>query len=273
MNSYSHTGRSGLIRDLVAKGYSFRQATKLVNAFFDIMTRALERGEQVEIPGGSIQVEELEGEPRIEPNHMFQDLETHKPVTRPVRYKGARKIVKFVSDESLDLSPLPASARPAQRETPEFAACRELASELVAEPMDDAGMQLLQRVVYSQARSPVALLEALRERKAMGYSYATVGLLAADLGSVFTPGPGFSPPKDLDPQPPNLEQIEGLKLAEKILERSVSPVHIKTLQLAADFPVHKPGSLLRRLRMIRDKDWKCSSVGDLAHAIRGHWWL
>ena len=65
MNSYSHTGRSGLIRDLVAKGYSFRQATKLVNAFFDIMTRALERGEQVEIPGGSIQVEELEGEPRI----------------------------------------------------------------------------------------------------------------------------------------------------------------------------------------------------------------
>ena len=29
-------------------GYSFRQATKLVNALFDIMTRALERGEQVE---------------------------------------------------------------------------------------------------------------------------------------------------------------------------------------------------------------------------------
>ena len=257
----------------MAKGYSFRQATKLVNAFFDTMTRALQRGEQVEIPGGWIQVEELEGKARLELNHMFQDVQTGGLVTRPVRYKGARKIVKFVSDESLDLSPLPASPRPAQRETPEFAACRQLAAELVAEPMDDAGVQLLQQAVYSHARSPVALLEVLRERKAMGYSYETLGLLAADIGFLFTPGAGFSQPKDLDPQSPTPEQIEALNLAAEVLGKPVSPAHIKTLQQAADFPVHKPGSLLRRLRMIRDRGWKSYSVGELAHAIRDHYWL
>jgi nucleoid DNA-binding protein len=272
MDWYSNNGRSGLIRELVDKGYSLRKAAKLVNAVFDTMTDALKRGEQVEIPGGSIQVEDREGKARLELNHVFQDLETGEPVTRPVRYKGKRKIVKFVSDESLDLSPLPAAPRPARRETPEFAACRKLASELVEEPIDNIGMQLLQRVVYSHARSPTALLAALRERKARGYGYETLELLAADIGSAFRPGPGqgFSAPKDLEPQPPNPEQIESLKLAAELLGWPVSPVYINTLQQAADFPVHKAGSLLRRLRMIRDKGWKCSSLANLATAIRQH---
>jgi len=275
MNSYSDTGRSGLIRALLAKGYSFRRAAKLVNAVFDTMVQGLRRGERVEIPGGSIQVAERKAKPRLELHHKFEDLRTG-PAFRAVKYRGKRKIVKFRPDEALDLSPLPPSPRPAaKRETLEFRTCRKLVSEMVGEPIDDAGMQLLQGAVGSQARSPISLLEALRERKAKGYAYVTVGLLAADLAYLFTPGPGqgFSQPKDLGPQPPTPEQVEAIRIAAQILEEPVTLEMIKVLQSAADFPWHKAGSLLRRLRTVRDRGWECDSVDQLAVEIQFHYWL
>ena len=54
MDNHSTKGKSGLIRQLIAKGMSVRESTKAVNAVFDCMTRAVRRGEVVEIPGGTI---------------------------------------------------------------------------------------------------------------------------------------------------------------------------------------------------------------------------
>ena len=162
MNSYTDSGRTRLIHAVVAKGYSFRKATELVNAVFETMTRALNRGEQVEIPGGRIQVKQQNGKPRRE-LHKFQDPGSERVVVRSVKYSGARKIVKFIADEDLDLSPLPDAPPPAHRETQEMAACRKLAAELVGEPIDDACLQFLLRISYSPARSPISLLRTLRQ--------------------------------------------------------------------------------------------------------------
>jgi hypothetical protein len=54
MDNHSTKGKSGLIRELIAKGLSIHQPEKAVNAVFDCMTRAVRRGETVEIPGGTI---------------------------------------------------------------------------------------------------------------------------------------------------------------------------------------------------------------------------
>ena len=51
MDSYSNGGKTGLILDLKAKGFSVRRSTKAVNAFFECMRQALARGETVEVPG------------------------------------------------------------------------------------------------------------------------------------------------------------------------------------------------------------------------------
>jgi len=54
MNYKAKGGKSKLIRKLNSMGISIREAEKKVNAVFDCMTRALWRGEEVEIPGGKI---------------------------------------------------------------------------------------------------------------------------------------------------------------------------------------------------------------------------
>ena len=275
MNSYSDTGRTGLIRALMAKGYSARNAEKLVNAVFATMTRTLSRGEEVEIPGGKLILEQRKGQARLEPNHIFQNVQTGRPMVKPVRYKASRKVVKFVPDETLDLSPLLPAQPPARREMPEFAACRKVASQLIEKPLDEPGMQLLLQAVYSHARSPIALLQALRERHQRGYRYKTLELLAADIGSEFTPGAGQSSSgvNDFSPPSPTAEQLEALQIASQLLGRTLRTQSIAPLQAAADFPAHKPGSLLRRLRTIRDRGWKAASVGELLSYIRFHHWL
>ncbi len=64
MDNHSTKGKSGLIRELMAEGLSVRQAEKAVNAVFEVMTRAVKRGETVEIPAGTIQAKIMNGEPR-----------------------------------------------------------------------------------------------------------------------------------------------------------------------------------------------------------------
>ena len=64
MDNHSTKGKSGLIRELMAKGLSVREAEKAVNAVFDVMARGVGRGETVEIPGGTIQAKIMNGEPR-----------------------------------------------------------------------------------------------------------------------------------------------------------------------------------------------------------------
>lgn len=195
-----------MVQELVAKGISVRKARKAVNAVFDVMTSALCRGEEVEIPGGAVQVERRQGETRQE-LHRFRHPKTGKIVHKQTRYKGTRNVVKFTPDEMLDLTPPPPPIRSEEMECRDLASellgnhpaddqtmamqftpdemldltpppppirseemeCKDLASELLGNyPADDQTMAILNAAILEQCRKPGALLRRLRELKSRG---------------------------------------------------------------------------------------------------------
>ena len=150
MNWYSRTGRAGLIRDLMEKGFSVRKAEKGVNAVFACMTAALRRGESVEIPGGKY-----------------------------IHFPGARNIVKFTPDETLVLTPPPA---PAPALPPEELECRQRVEAFLGKAPDEATMATLQEAAYwRSARKPGGLLRRLQAIKSRGWNPHTLDQLVSDV--------------------------------------------------------------------------------------------
>ena len=174
MDNHSTKGKSGLIRELIAKGLSVRQAEKAVNAVFEVMTRAVKRGETVEIPCGTIQAKIMNGEPR-RASQRFRDVRTGEIAVKVINYRGRRRVVKFRPDESLDLTPLPP---PPTREQVE---CRQLATELLAKAVDDQIMAKLQKGADFPSAKPGALLRRLKEVQNRGWRITSTEDLTACL--------------------------------------------------------------------------------------------
>jgi len=178
MNSHSNTGRSRVIRDVMAQDISVRKATKGVNAVFACMTRALGRGEQVEIPGGWIQTKEWKGEPRRE-RHRFKNVNTGEPMLKFVSHKGTRKIVNFTPDEDLNLA------------SPELATKQEeleqLFSQLMGQEITVLDLEMLLHAVEDTSTVPTnlelfdRLLARLREIVKRGSSFTNISLLLSGL--------------------------------------------------------------------------------------------
>jgi nucleoid DNA-binding protein len=81
-------GKSAIIRDVVAKGYSFRKAEKAVDAVFNAMFDALSVGETVITPIGKLTPKRRKRTKR----RVFQrsvDIATRKPAYRIARFQGA----------------------------------------------------------------------------------------------------------------------------------------------------------------------------------------
>ena len=178
MDNHSTKGKSGLIRELMAKGLSVRRAEKAVNAVFEVMTRGVERGETVEIPGGTIQAKIMNGQPR-RAKQRFRNVRTGEIYSKVVTYPGRRRVVKFRPDESLDLTPLPAPP------TAEEIECRQLATELIGRPADDAVMESLKRAAALHPQKPGNLLARLRDRHQRGLRYSDASGLTADIEKVY----------------------------------------------------------------------------------------
>ena len=161
MNSYSNTGRTALIRAVRERNndLSFRQAEKVVNVVFKVMTQALKRGEVVDIPGGRLALRMRKGKKRAEV-HRFRQVGTRYAMDKLVYYKGSRKVIKFLPDESLDLTPLPKVPPPL---TAEQIQCLDLAEEILKQPVDRKTLELLQEY----AEFPQAKLGALLRRLCM----------------------------------------------------------------------------------------------------------
>jgi hypothetical protein len=96
---------------------------------------------------------------------------------RFVRYLGRRRVLKFIPDLSLDLTPPPVP------ETPEQAEAREMASELIGHPLNKPIMASLQQAVEVHPCKPGALLRRLRDFKSRGWTFGSVPLLAQYLSS------------------------------------------------------------------------------------------
>jgi nucleoid DNA-binding protein len=181
VDNHSTKGKSGLIRELIAKGLSVCQAEKAVNAVFEVMTRAVKRGETVEIPGGTIQAKIMNGNPR-RVSHRLRDVGTREITVKVINYRGRRRVVKFRPDESLDLTPLPVPPPPP---TPEQFECRQLATELLAKAVDDQILAQLQESTDSPSSKPGALLRRLREVRNRGWRISSTEDLTAYLAKLY----------------------------------------------------------------------------------------
>jgi hypothetical protein len=102
----------------------------------------------------------MNGKPR-QTRQRFRDVHTGQISFQVVNYPGRRRVVKFRQDESLDLTPLPVSPPPP---TPAEIECRQLATELIGRPADDAVMESLRRAAALPPQKPGNPLARLRDR-------------------------------------------------------------------------------------------------------------
>ena len=80
-----------MIRELVAKGMSLRMAERAFKAIFDVMKRALRRGEEVELPFGTLIVKS--SPPRRQRLQQIQRIDGPKQIILRVINRHRRKVV------------------------------------------------------------------------------------------------------------------------------------------------------------------------------------
>ena len=119
MDSYNRAGKTGIIRALMARGYTRRPMERAVREVFEAMKRALARGELVEIPGGTL-------EARRERHRKSGFISTFDVVeqkrVRRIHDFRRKRILRFKPDPELvfDLLPEPGpfSLEPAAEPAP-----------------------------------------------------------------------------------------------------------------------------------------------------------
>ena len=171
-------GKSRIVKDVMAKGFAARKAQKALNAVFDLMKAALQSGETVEIPGGTIQAKARKGKSRGK-IQRFRNVQKGKIDFKFVSYPGSRRVVKFTPDPNLDLTPLPPPEAPEQVEE------REMVSELIGKPANKAIMARLQQAVELRPFKEGALLRRLRECKSRGRTFSSVEALANQISAFY----------------------------------------------------------------------------------------
>jgi nucleoid DNA-binding protein len=157
-------GKSLIIKDIMAKGFTARKATKALNVVIEHMKLGLLRGEPVEVPGGTLEPKIWMGRPQRK-LQRFRNVKSKKIDFQYISYPGGRRVVKFTPDLAVDLTPLPLP------ETAEQVEARELASYLLGKPADTAVMAALQRAAELRRCLPGSLLRRLREFKDRGWHF------------------------------------------------------------------------------------------------------
>jgi nucleoid DNA-binding protein len=171
-------GKSRIVKDVMAKGFTARKAEEAVNTVFSLMQLALQSGAPVEVPGGTLQAKARKGKSRMK-SQRFRNVNKKKIAFRFVRYPGARRVVKFTPDPNLDLTPLPLP------ETPEQVEALQLASALLGKPANKAIMARLQQAVEVHPFKEGALLRRLRECKSRGRTFDNVEWLANQISAFY----------------------------------------------------------------------------------------
>src|SRR6185369_12528844 len=169
-------GKNILVEAVMAKGFTARKSAEAVNALLERMRFGLWCGDEVPIPGGTIQTQIRQGKPRLE-LQPFENVNTGKHMSKFIRYPGRHRVIKFRPDESLDLTP------PPPPEPPEVTEARQLATEILnlKKPADNALLSALQDAVDLRPNKPGALLRRLRAVKVRYGHLANVRSLAEQL--------------------------------------------------------------------------------------------
>jgi nucleoid DNA-binding protein len=169
-------GKSRIVKDVMAKGFTGRKAEEAVAAVFTLMTLALQSGGAVEVPGGTLQAKARKGKPRKK-LQRFRSVHNKKIAFKIVRFPGGHRAVKFIPDSTLDLTPLPLPETPAQVES------LRLASTLLGKPANEAIIARLQQAVDVHQSRPGALLRQLRDSNSRGRTFENVESLAQQISA------------------------------------------------------------------------------------------
>jgi nucleoid DNA-binding protein len=90
-------GKSRIVKDIMAKGFTARKSEKALNAVIDSLKFALRRGEPVEVPCGTLEAKVQSGRPRRK-WQRFRNVNTGKTDFQYISYPGRRRVVKFKPD-------------------------------------------------------------------------------------------------------------------------------------------------------------------------------
>jgi len=152
----SKGGKHRIVQDVMAavEGTTFRRASKVVDAVFDRIRFALWCGDPVELPIGTLEVKSQKGKPRRK-IQRFRNIQTGEIDARKVELPGRHRVIKFKPDPKLEL-PLdpPPPPPPPPPESPEWAHARQLVSELLGRPADQAMLDKLQFAVEFHPQRP-----------------------------------------------------------------------------------------------------------------------
>ena len=166
-------GKSKLIQELVAKGFSYRQAGKAVNAVFGQMARAVRRGERTEIPGGTIQV--MQNNRKRPELKKYRNIATGRISYKVVVYGRAQRRIKFLPDQQLNVELIP---KPPGPPTPEELEIRELVLLFTGRPPTAQDIAVLQRAIEWRPHKSGALLRRLRQYEERGGKRISISYLA-----------------------------------------------------------------------------------------------
>jgi nucleoid DNA-binding protein len=180
-NRHSNSFRDRVLRHLhEEKGLSWPKAERGFQAVFQVIRRALYRGEAVELPGlGVLTVRIRKGQPyRI--FRPMRNVHTGQTRYRIANMPGDQTVIKFRPNQRLDLMPPPAPPPPL---TAEELAARQVAAELLDRPVNTGDMECLQAAINRHPHKAGALLRRLQEAKKRSRSYQgrSVEALAFDL--------------------------------------------------------------------------------------------
>ena len=181
-NRQSNSFRDQIIRYLHnEKGFSWPEAEKSFRAVWQVISRCIRRGEVVELPGlGIIQAmrRNSKGVSRcFRPHH---NIHTGKSPYRILDSTKRKFRIVFTPHPGLDLTPPPSPPSPAELEA------RQLAAELLGQPVNDGTMADLQRNgIEIHPHLSGALLRRLRELKHRGRTFENVALMVYALAELY----------------------------------------------------------------------------------------
>jgi len=174
-------GKSALAKMLMQEhGVSKRQAEKAVNAVFSCMARALQRGEVVELPVGTIEAVALPAGRKTQTVQKFENIQNGKTFSRLVRAR--RRIIRFKPNPRLiEKAPFPPPP-PGPEELRKAEECEQLISAL---GFPNIGLPDWRALLAAAGGNLDWLLARLRQLRRDGHKFKNLDELAATVKDLY----------------------------------------------------------------------------------------
>jgi hypothetical protein len=184
-------GKSGLVRVIHSLGLSYRKSERGVNVLFEVLANALDRGESVEIPGGSLYCHTVKRKSRVHFSRI-NNIATGDRRYAFIKFRGGgRRYVSFCPDPNLEIFPAP-PVSPPQTPPPtpaqqHDADNEELLTRLMGQAPGPSFIRALEQYIQDTRgpHRPDSLYKRLRELDKRGRRYTSEFKLQQDLYDLY----------------------------------------------------------------------------------------